>query len=435
MVILVVISHLDRTNIGNARVFGFEEGIGLHGTQFNNISMLFYVLYIVFEIPWVMAVKRWGANRILAIAFVCWSAITLGTGFIHNYRQAVAMRLLLGLFEGGLFPSLTFVISTIYDRKSQAKRVAVLYGSNALSGAFGGLIAYGIQLMGDRRGLEAWRWLFIVEGCISMVLCALSWVTLPTNAEKAWFLNTEEKALMEARKYRDIVYKGDDRFQWAYMWMALKDPFIYIAGFGLFCASIPLFGFATFLPTIIKGLGYTSLEANYFTIPVYLFGCVTLAITSSISDYLNKRAIIAFCVTIPVIIGYAIVVGTANHGVGYFAMFLCGGGIYSFNTTVMSWVSNNLSPDYKRSVGIPLFASLANISGLIASQIYPSPDGPRYVTGNAISMSTEVVAMLMIVMIWLLLRRREAEKERMRQHGTPTNGMEDDRGLDFKYTL
>ncbi|EOD50897.1 putative high-affinity nicotinic acid transporter protein [Neofusicoccum parvum UCRNP2] len=253
MVILVVISHLDRTNIGNARVFGFEEGIGLHGTQFNNISMLFYVLYIVFEIPWVMAVKRWGANRILAIAFVCWSAITLGTGFIHNYRQAVAMRLLLGLFEGGLFPSLTFVISTIYDRK--------------------------------------------------------------------------------------------------------------------------------------------------------------------------------------IIIGYAIVVGTANHGVGYFAMFLCGGGIYSFNTTVMSWVSNNLSPDYKRSVGIPLFASLANISGLIASQIYPSSDGPRYVTGNAISMSTEVVAMLMIVMIWLLLRRREAEKERMRQHGTPTNGMEDDRGLDFKYTL
>jgi MFS family permease len=219
------------------------------------VNTLFYVTYVVFETPWVMAVKRWGANSVLAVAFICWSAVTIGTGFIQNYGQAIVMRLLLGIFEAGLFPALTFVISTIYDRDAQAKRVAVLYGSSALSGAFGGLIAYGIQLMGARRGLSAWRWLFIVEGCISMVICGCALFTLPKTAETAWFLTEDEKSLMRARTQRDIIYKGDNTFSWAYARMALSDPFIYLTSVLLFCSSIPLFGFGTFLPTIIKGLG------------------------------------------------------------------------------------------------------------------------------------------------------------------------------------
>jgi MFS family permease len=181
--------------------------------------------------------------------------VTIGTGFIQNYRQAIAVRLLLGMFEAGLFPSLTFVISTIYAREKQAKRVAVLYGTSALSDAFGELIAYGIQLMGDRRGLAAWRWLFIIEGVISVVICGGAWFSLSKNSETAWFLTEEEKALMRARKLRDVVYKGTDEFSWYYAKMAFKDPFIYIAAVCLFCSSISLFGFGTFLPTIIKGLG------------------------------------------------------------------------------------------------------------------------------------------------------------------------------------
>ena len=63
------------------------------GNQFANISSLFYVTYVLFEVPWVLAVKKWGANSVMAIAIVSWSAITIGTGFTKNYGQVVAMRL------------------------------------------------------------------------------------------------------------------------------------------------------------------------------------------------------------------------------------------------------------------------------------------------------------------------------------------------------
>lgn len=202
-----------------------------------------------------MAVKRWGPNIILAIAMTAWSAVTLGTGFIHSYHQAIAVRLILGIFESALFPCLVFVISTVYTREQQGKRVAVLYGATALSGAFGGLIAYAIQLMGARHGLAAWRWLFIVEGCVSFGIGMALWLTLPSSPASAWFLTEPEKEAMKSRLLRDAAYKGKEEFSWVFVRTALSDPLIYIAGLALFCSSIPLFGFGTFLPTIIVGLG------------------------------------------------------------------------------------------------------------------------------------------------------------------------------------
>jgi MFS family permease len=230
--------------------------LNLKGNDFANITSLFFVTYVIFEIPWVLAVKKFGANSIIATAIVIWSAVVLGTGFCHNYGQVVGLRLVLGFAEAGIFPALSFLISTIYPRESQGKRIAVLYGSTALAGAFGGLIAYGIQMMGNRLGLEAWRWLFIIEGAISIFIGMACWATLPRSSEEAWFLKADEKQLMKDRRVRDVAYTGSDEFSWDYVWMAMTDPLVWVAGVSLFCAGIPLFGFGTFLPTIIKGLGY-----------------------------------------------------------------------------------------------------------------------------------------------------------------------------------
>ncbi|KAI5253154.1 high-affinity nicotinic acid transporter [Aureobasidium subglaciale] len=433
--VILLVAYLDRSNLGNAKVFGFEDGIGLVGNQFNTISTLFYPFYVLFEVPWTMAVKRFGANHVLGIAMIAWSVITLCTGFIQNYSQAIAVRVLLGAFEAGLVPSIVFIISTIWERERQSKRVAIIYGMNCLSGAIGGLIAYGIESMGDRNGLESWRWLFIVEGAISVVLCGICWCLLPKNAETAWFLNADEKAIMVARKQRNLVTRGTEEFSWSHVRVAFTDPIIYIASASFFSASIALFGFGTFLPTIIKGLGFTSLQANYMTIPVYLFATLTLVTATFASDRIKKRAAVLVVLPVAPIIGYIIACGTASHAAGYFAMFLCGGGIYSYNCIILTWISTNISPDYKRSMAMPFFVSLANISGVVSSQIYPSTDGPRYLMGNAVSASMETLALCGVVAVWWTLRRRNMEKEKLRAEGVEDNGKIGDQALDFVYNL
>jgi hypothetical protein len=98
-------------------------------------------------------------------------------------------------------------------------------------------------------------------------------------------------------------------------------------------------------------------------------------------------------------------------------------------------VSNNIQPDYKRSVAISMLISIGNASGLAASQIYPISDAPRYIMGNAISLGGEVIALLCIGLLYALLKYRMRQKERMLAEGLESNGMEDDRGLGFKYVF
>lgn len=123
---------------------------------------------------------------------------------------------------------------------------------------------------------------------------------------------------------------------------------------------------------------YTALEANYLTIPVYVFACISLSGTLWLSDKLQSRGYVAMAVSLPIIIGYAIAVGTPNGPAGYFGMFLCAGGIFPLSALILSWIANNIKPDYKRSTAIPLCASIACCAGLVSSQIYPSADAPRY---------------------------------------------------------
>lgn len=180
---------------------------------------------------------------------------------------------------------------------------------------------------------------------------------------------------------------------------------------------------------------YNSLQANYLTIPVYIFGTISLYASAWLSDRLNKRAVVGGTIPILVVIGYAIAVGTPNLAAGYFGMFLCAAGIYPYNAVVLTWVSNNLKPDHKRAVGIPLFLSLANIGGLLSSQIYPASDGPRYIPGNATSLGMEAGAILSVWLVYFLLRRRNQEKKKLMAQGVTDNGKEGDKALDFEYTL
>jgi predicted MFS family arabinose efflux permease len=182
-------------------------------------------------------------------------------------------------------------------------------------------------------------------------------------------------------------------------------------------------------------LRYTSIQANYLTIPVYILSCITLVIGTTISDRIKLRHPVLLIAPLPVIIGYILACATSNAAAGYFAMFLCGAGIYTFNCTLLTWVSNNLAPDYKRSVGVPLFVSLGNISGVVASNIYPSTGGPRYLSGNAVSAVMETLAWFGVLLIWWLLRKRNAAKEKMIAEGVEDNEKEGDRALGFKYNL
>jgi MFS family permease len=159
-----LLCFLDRINIGNAKLYGLEEDLNLHGTQYQTAVALLFVTYVLVEVPSNLMLKHFTPSRYIAVLTIAWGIISTLTGVVQSFGGLVACRLLLGLAEGGLFPGLTVYLTMFYTKKELALRIGYLFVSSAIAGACGGLLAYGIGFMDGIAGLSGWRWIFIIEG-------------------------------------------------------------------------------------------------------------------------------------------------------------------------------------------------------------------------------------------------------------------------------
>lgn len=214
---------LDRSNIGNIKVAGMPHDIGATTDQFSTAVSIFYVTYVLFEAPWAIAMKKLTPRLLLSLLCVVWSLTTVFSGFVTNIGGLYAARLVLGACEGGLFPGVNLYITMVYKREEQAKRVSYLFVCAALSGAFGGLLAYLILKMDGVGGYAGWRWVFILEGLLSLLVAAIVWFGLPNDPSNAYFLDAREKNLMRIRAQQRAQYMGAEEFSWDEVWIALRD--------------------------------------------------------------------------------------------------------------------------------------------------------------------------------------------------------------------
>lgn len=418
------------------------EDLDLTGNRLNVAVTLFYVTYIIFEIPASLALKRARPSRLIPFFILSWSVVIIGSAFVKNYAGLLATRLLLGAFESGLFPCLTLYLSTYYKKEEQARRISYLYVAAAISGAFGGLLAYGLTSIHGTRGLAGWRWLFLVEGLISVVVGLMAVVLLPDSYETAWWLKEEEKDLLRMRHIQTRVYMGEsDELDRDEVKLAFMDPKVWLSAGCQFCANTCSFGFSTFLPTIIKGFGYGSVKTQLFTVPVYVWASVVYIAVSFLSDRLNRRAVFLVPAALVTSAGYSLMLGVSmsSTGVLYFATFVAATGIYCVVGLNVTWNSNSNAGYFKRATAIGLQQTIGNSAGIMAGQIYriTASDG-RYTIGHAVSLAAIVLAAFGYFSMFVLLKRKNdrrdglSEDERLHEIRVGRKG---DDHPDFRYIL
>lgn len=438
-----------------------NEDLGLTGNRLNVAVTVFYgkkplqrptsqrqltrrtaVTYIVFEIPASLVLKKARPSRLIPFFILSWSATVVGSAFVTNYAGLLATRLLIGMFESGLFPCLTLYLSTYYKREEQARRISYLFVAAALSGAFGGLLAYGLTSLHGASGLAGWRWLFLIEGVISCAVGFAFIFLLPDSFESAKWLTAEDKELMRIRAEQGRVYQGEsENFDRTEVKLAFQDPKVWLSASCQFCANTCSFGFGTFLPVIIRGFGYSSVTTQLLTVPVYIWASVVYLFVAYVSDRINKRAVFMVPMALVTATGYALMLGVNMKAtaVQYFATFLTATGIYCVVGLNVTWVSNSNAGYFKRATAIGLQQTIGNSAGLMAGQIYriTASDG-RYTIGHAVSLGTITMASVGYFTMWTILKginsRREAMSidERVREID---HGKKGDRHPDFRYTL
>ena len=328
------------------------------------------VTYIAFEIPASLVLKKLRASRLIPFFIISWSIVIVGSAFVTNYAGLLATRLLLGAFESGLFPCLTLYLSTFYKKEEQARRISYLFVAAALSGAFGGLLAYGLTNLHGARSLAGWRWLFLVEGLISIVVGVVAVFMLPDNFETAWWLRPDEKALMRIRHEQTRVYLGEsETFDKAEVKLAFQDPKVWLSAGCQFCANTCSFGFSTFLPVIIRGFGYDSVRTQLLTVPVYVWASCIYIFVSFMSDRFNRRAVFMVPMALTTAAGYALLLGVPmdSTAVLYFATFVTATGIYCVVGLNVTWISNSNAGYFKRATAIGLQQTIGNSAGIMVS--------------------------------------------------------------------
>jgi MFS family permease len=250
--LIYAVSIIDRINIGSAKVLGMQEDLNLGTQRYSIVLMLFFPGYVLADVPanWILTKiePRWWLP---ALTF-CWGAVLCGMGFIHNWSILAFCRFLLGCLEGGVLPGVTFTIACWYTRQELHKRISCAYALGIIASALAGILSYGLGSLGGVNGMNGWRWIFSIEGGMSMAIGLIAPFFVPKFPDHTKWIKPDERVYLYNKLDKDRGAHTTDKVTWSSFVKTSKDWTLWAQG-TIYCFNVGTANAtAFFTPTIIK---------------------------------------------------------------------------------------------------------------------------------------------------------------------------------------
>ncbi|UPK91958.1 hypothetical protein LCI18_002893 [Fusarium solani-melongenae] len=383
----------DRSNIGNARVAGMGDDLDLTDDRYYLVVVLFQIGYVLAEVPSNMILSRSRPSLFIPALMIFWGVSCAVIAAVQSWRQLVGLRFLLGVAEAGFSPAVMFIISSWYRKHEQSKRFVVFHSAGIMSGAFGSILAGAITRgLDGRLGIAGWRWLFIIEGVITVAAAFVVPFTLLDYPLTSKRLKPEERQLAYARLRADgITSRNDAPEHHLSHFAAIKAAVTnwrlipLTAGYMVVIGSMSL---AYFYPTFAAQLGYDKTEAQYMTAPFYGVALVIAITLCIIADKvpsfraLFTSAVLLIFGSLFSALSAGIYVPTARY------VFLCfiNTAVWSANPLSLSYTSTVLGPVQPevRAICLAIVNGFANLAQLYGTYIFTKSHGPNYVMGFSV---------------------------------------------------
>jgi MFS family permease len=252
LVLLFVVAWMDRINVGFARLQMVED-LRFSDAAYGFAAGIFYLGYLLFEIPSNLLLERIGARKTFARISILWGLTSMATMLVKTAGWFYVLRFLLGTFEAGLLPGAILYLTYWFPRRRRARMVGLFLAAIPIAGVVGGPLSGLIMgSMGGRLGLANWQWLFLLEGVPSVVLGFLTFAIFADKPSQAdWLTPTEQRVVLEdlAADNREAGPRQHGLVR------ALVTPQVWLLTVIQFCltSANPTVGF--WGPTIIEGLG------------------------------------------------------------------------------------------------------------------------------------------------------------------------------------
>ncbi|KAF5364685.1 hypothetical protein D9758_005600 [Tetrapyrgos nigripes] len=409
---------LDRNNIGNARTAGLEKDLGLHTFDFNIGNCLFYLGYVLFEVPCGLMVKRFGFWLVPA-SVLAFGIITLSMAFITDRAGFFVTRMLLGLAESFSMPGISYLLTRYYRRRELTSRLGCfMVVAAAASGAFGGLLAAGLLRLGKIGTRSSWQNIFLVEGIITIGLALLSFPVFPTDITKTRMLNEEEKQLAIARIYADQpdIKEDKESINRKLIKRGVFNITTVTCGWLFLVGNCSVQGLGIFLPSILQVNypGASPVRIQILVIPIYVTaGVIALLVTIGCIKTGRHFPFLLFAGACT-ITGYSIWLATDSSSAKarYAACFLNMTGGFSTGPVVLGWAASNASPDTLRAMVGAVVTGIGSIGSIAAVWAYVQTDAiTGYHSGNAFNLSMSASLIVVVLGLaayqWLENKKRD----------------------------
>lgn len=297
--VLYIVAFLDRVNVSFAglemsrdlnfsdRVFGLGAGI-------------FFVGYVVFEIPGALLVERWSARKVIARILLTWGMVTVLVALVRTPGQFYAARFLLGAAEAGFFPGVLVYLTHWFRYEDRAKAAALFMAAIPVANVVGSPLA-GAILNVHWAGWPGWRWLFVLEGLPAVALGVITLYFLPDWPADAKWLAKEEREWITRELESEKAAKTSARE--ISIGQALRMPRVILLTLVYFLSVTGIYGFAMWFPTILKrATGYSNLTVTFLAALPYVAGVVAMLLNGWHSDRSRERR---WHTAVPLFIGAA----------------------------------------------------------------------------------------------------------------------------------
>ncbi|KAH0590875.1 hypothetical protein H2248_000992 [Termitomyces sp. 'cryptogamus'] len=446
LTLLYLLNFMDRGNIGNAKLYNLTDDIHINKDQYLIALTVFFFPYALFEPVSNVFLRKLRPSVWLSIVIFLWGIAMTLHGIIHNYGGLVTVRVLLGLFEAGMYPGIVYYISSWYKRSEMGIRIAVFFSSATVAGAFSGLLATAISNMDGIGNRPGWAWIFIIEGLVTIIVAPISYWIIQDFPDTAKFLTEEERDFVIRRLQEDMQFSaGGEKFRMSYVYQSLTDWKTWVA-MGIYMGfDGPLYAFSLFTPTIISqvslsvyhsqhsshllptlqlgrsicgsvclgaehSLGFSSNQANLLSVPVYVWGCILTCIIGFLGDRLGCRYHINLGLFGIGLVAYIILIVSSNAALSYFAVYLAVSAIYPIIPNSVAWVASNIEGTYKRSVTLGIAIGFGNIHGAVTANIYRSRS--QYRLGHGIILAYIAIGFVCSLIFGIFLQRENACRDR-----------------------
>ncbi|KAJ4302875.1 hypothetical protein N0V90_001766 [Kalmusia sp. IMI 367209] len=420
--IMFLLKNIDADNVANARIMNkgtprnIMTQLGMTSNEYNLVTTLYYVPYIVAEAPSNLLIKRLLPSRWQSRIMITWGIALACHAAVTNKEGLYVARFFLGLFEAGLFPGVILQMCYWYRPDEMSVRLLYFYILGNLSGVVSGVLAFAFSHLDGAHGLSGWQWIFLVEGIITIAFgIAVYWI-FPDFPPQAKWLTEKEKAFLQARLPGNAPQATETNFSWREIVQSLKDIRLWLFTLIWALFTIGTSGVRFYQPTVIADLGYTDIaSAQLLNLPISIFSIIVIGVTGSFADNGRlPRPVYPLTFLCVILICYGTLYAYPNSG-GVYAATLIGNGLTSaWYPTMWPWRVQTTSKATGSAFSIGFVNSYGQIGGAIGPHLFQSKYAPHYGVSFGIAMGFVSACILTTVGTWWLTRKTEQDTRRLK---------------------